>query len=328
MSCLFNKKILIVMPFYFEYQRTIKRYLEERGADVYLINENVNEFSLKNRVVSVYFRSVYERMLHNYYKHRILSLPNNIDVILIIKGSTLGKNEMNCLEEKYPKARRIMYQWDSVKNYPYAITISKWCQENYSFDPDDAVKYGWKYRALFFDPSKYNAENDRKIDVAFICSLHSKRLLIFKQLLNFVSEYKITFFDYLYSNKWSFFRQKYLVRNPVFNIKSSYLKFKPLPFDKTSEIYNRTKILVDYKFENQVGLTMRTLESIGHKCKLATNNKQVVLEDFYIPGNIYVYDESNFEIPASFLKQEYIDIPDELYYKYSINGWIDDLFEQ
>ena len=75
---------------------------------------------------------------------------------------------------------------------------------------------------------------------------------------------------------------------------------------ETVAVYDKSKSIMDYKFPKQVGLTMRTIESIGHRCKLITNNQQVKFEDFYTPENVYVYDLDSFDIPVDFLKTDYI----------------------
>lgn len=320
-------KVLLIMPFYFNYQEVIKENLIKRGYDVFMIDEDINEFSFLHRLVSVYAKNIYQTVVRNYYANEFSKLPSDIDVIFIIKGSTLSMKEFEVLKSKYPLAKKIMYQWDSVKNYEHAIEIANFCDFNYTFDPDDARLYGWKYRALFFNPSCYKKVKERNIDLAFICSLHSQRLRVFKQLLTFAKKNHLVLFDYLFSNKWSFYRQKYLCRNAAFDVNSKLLKFTPLPMAATIDVYNHSKALVDFKFSNQVGLTMRTIESLGHKCKLVTNNKRVVEEDFYNPHNIFVYDEDDFEIPISFLVSEYEPLPSDIYYKYSIEGWLDDLLE-
>ena len=49
-----------------------------------------------------------------------------------------------------------MYQWDSIKNNPNALSISEEFDEVSTFDVEDSKKYGWKYRPLFYIKS-----NDR-----------------------------------------------------------------------------------------------------------------------------------------------------------------------
>lgn len=321
-----NINILVILPYYFDYQIQIENHLKKYGANVFMINEDVNEFSCMHKAISIYNKRLYEFILRRYYSHQFKHLPDKINYILIIKGSTIRKSEICYLKNRYGNAELIMYQWDSIAYYPYGLEVAKWCNRRFTFDPYDAKEYGWTYRALFFDPITCNLDREKKYDVTFICSLHSDRVKVYKVLCKYVKDHCLSFFSYLFSNRWSYYRQKYIKKNLSFDIEPSLLKFTPLLMEETADIYNKSKSIIDYKFPKQVGLTMRTIESIGHRCKLITNNEQVQFEDFYIPENIYVYNIDSFEIPDSFFKTDYIPLSEELYHKYSIDGWIEEVF--
>lgn len=321
-----NKNILVILPYYFDYQTQIENNLKKNGANVYMVNEDVNEFSFVHKAISIYNKRLYKFILRKYYLHQFKRLPDQIDYILIIKGSTIRQLEIHYLKNKYSNAEFIMYQWDSVAYYPYALEVAKWCDRRFTFDPCDAKEFGWTYRTLFFDPITCNVDKERKYDITFICSLHSERVKVYKILCKFAKKHGLSVFSYLFSNRWSYYRQKYIKKNSSFDIDSSLLKFAPLLMRETAAIYNKSKSIIDYKFPKQVGLTMRTIESIGHRCKLITNNQQVKYEDFYIPENIYVYDLDSFDIPEVFFKTSYTPLSEELYYKYSIDGWIEEIF--
>lgn len=83
--------------------------------------------------------------------------------------------------------------------------------------------------------------------------------------------------------------------------------------------------IVDYTHPNQTGFTMRTCEAIGNRCKLITNNKRIMDADFYNPNNIYVYDLDNLYIPYSFINNEYEELPEEIFERYSLENWLKDI---
>lgn len=72
---------------------------------------------------------------------------------------------------------------------------------------------------------------------------------------------------------------------------------------EVNDIMSKSNIIVDYTHPQQTGFTMRTCEAIGHRCKLVTNNKNILKADFYIKDDIYVYDEDEFDIPIEFIKR-------------------------
>ena len=71
---------------------------------------------------------------------------------------------------------------------------------------------------------------------------------------------------------------------------------------------------------------MRTYDAMGCRCKLLTNNPHVKDADFYDPQNIYVYDPDHFEIPADFLDTPYRALPPEIYDRYRLDGFLQELF--
>ena len=59
---------------------------------------------------------------------------------------------------------------------------------------------------------------------------------------------------------------------------------------------------------------------------MITTNKDIVNYDFYNRNNICVIDRKNITIPISFFDNEYENNDKEILYKYSVKGWIDDVF--
>ena len=314
------------MPFYFDYQEKIFRCLKEKGANVFLINENVCEQSLWIKIISIYRKKRYGKILEEYYMKKFRPMPDMMDYILVIKGSTLDGKKIDFLKNKYPNAKFIMYQWDSVAVFPKAEKIAHYFDCCYTFDPDDAKHYGWKYRALFFDPGQCCFDYQRKIDFAYICSLHSERAKLHQELKELAEKKQLVFYDYLFTNRWSYFRQKYIKKNKNFDIKRKDVKFVSLSEKDLSNIYNQSKCLIDYKFPWQKGLTIRSIESVGHGCKLITNNELIKNEDFYDPKNIYVYNINDFDIPLDFLESGYQRVSEEIYKKYTVQGWVEEIF--
>ena len=103
--------------------------------------------------------------------------------------------------------------------------------------------------------------------------------------------------------------------------------FKPLNQAEVNMIYDRAKIIVDYTNPQQNGLSIRTIESIGHKCKLITNNNNIVNNNILEHENIYIYDENNFEITDDFINSKYKEVDKLVYDFYSVDGWLSSIFD-
>jgi hypothetical protein len=92
-------------------------------------------------------------------------------------------------------------------------------------------------------------------------------------------------------------------------------------------VFAESLAVVDIEHPNQRGLTIRTFETIGAGKKLITTNKSVVNYDFYSSGNVFVIDRAKPEIPLNFLMTPAAQYSSEILYRYSLAGWIDEIFE-
>ena len=160
-----------------------------------------------------------------------------------------------------------------------------------------------------------------------IGTLYYKRARLLKNLKEIASLKGYRVLDYLYSDKTVFYLHKYIMHDKRYaDIEKEDVHFTSLSLERVREVYKDSKVLVDYSADDQTGLSMRTIESLGYGCKLVTNNKIIVETDFYNPGNIYIYDIDNFSIPDGFVKTPYVPLEDSMYRYYSLEGWVDTVF--
>ena len=157
-------------------------------------------------------------------------------------------------------------------------------------------EYGLGYCPLFYRKTDLPAV-EKDIDLLYICSLHSQRVTIYRKLMEFARRENLSVYAYLFANRVYFFKQRYLHRNRGFTgIALSAIRHETIPIDELLKLYQRSKVIVDYTHPGQNGFTMRTIDSIGYRCKLATNNDNVLQTEFYHPNNICLYDPENFSI--------------------------------
>ena len=296
-----KKNLLLILPKYFGYEKYIKKEFENKGYSVKIIYENIDNISIWYRFVMCFLKSKKDKELTKYYRREMKTLDDKISKVVVIHGSTLTQNVMNDIKHKWPNAKLIMYQWDSVKNNPNAIQIAKFFDKKLTFDMDDAEEYGWDYRPLFYIPEL--CSNLRKnIDFTYICFLHSNRVKIFNKLKMIKEDMNLVGFMHIFMFKLVFFRHKYLMKDPIYKeIRLKDVSFNELTLEETNQIYDRSKIIIDFTHPDQKGYTMRTIESLGHKCKLITNNEKIKEADFYDKNNMLVYQECDVIVPRTFL---------------------------
>lgn len=313
-------KALLIIPKFFSYEIYIKKELQNIGYEVNTIYENVDDFSLISKIQIVFIGNKMD-FFNKYFE---MSIGNDVyNIVIVIRGSFLSGYILNLIKEKSPLAKLYMYQWDSVKNNPNALNIAPYFDKVSTFDIDDAKKYGWKYRPLFYINSN-DRKTVRKYDIAYICTLHSQRVKLFQML----KDLDVRSYLYLYSKFSHYIKERYINKNKDFDgISPHDVKFKSLSLEQSHDVMGEANIVVDYTHPDQSGFTMRTCEAIGHRCKLITNNKLVIQADFYKENNVYVYDLDDFKVPDSFLESTYEELPDEVYERYSIENWLKEVID-
>ena len=100
--------------------------------------------------------------------------------------------------------------------------------------------------------------------------------------------------------------------------------FVPLKRKEMEKIYKESRCVLDSAQDDQFGLTIRTIEALGAKKKLITTNKDVINYDFYCAENIYIYD-GKIDLEDVFFKEEFKEIDKEIYEKYSLKNWLDEI---
>lgn len=331
MDSLKGKKILFISAKFFGYESEITNKLLSLGATVDWYDQRPSNSFLTKVLIRLNNRFL-ARGIRNYY-HNIIEATKskNYDYVLFISPEVITKSLFLALMETQKGARSIVYMWDSFKNKSNAIREVIPCFDyRFSFDKSDCQTSSFliKYRPLFFLNSYAEISNhaDMEFDLLFIGTVHSDRYRILKHLRELCDQNGLRQYFYMY------FPSKYLyyfrrIFDPVF-WNSSVHEFKFIPLKKMEIIHyiERSNVVVDIQHPEQIGLTMRTIEMLGARRKLMTTNTDIVNYDFYNSSNINVVSRSRVDIDSSFIKSGMSQLDNDLYRKYSIDGWIDDIF--
>ena len=321
-----DKNVLLIAPIFFGYADSIKNELIRRGASVDFIADRPFQSSFMKAITRIKRQLVMPFVMRYFLNNLKKFNKKNYDLVLIINGETISPELINLIRKKYPLIEIILYMWDSLSNRINLIANLPYYDRCLTFDSNDAEKYGLKFRPLFFSNEfSRRSSNKYKYDLSFIGTMHSDRYKIISDIkLKTSSKFEIYLYLYLQA-KWVFYFYKYT---------SSYYKksnikefsFEPMPRSMVKKIFNESKVIVDIEHPKQTGLTMRTIEALGSEKKLITTNHKIKDYDFYDPKNIFLLDRYNpTHIPASFFEESYSPIHENLYSKYSIKGWLDDV---
>lgn len=322
--------LLLIMPNFFEYPTFIIDELENLGYNVDFFDDRPST----NPWIKAIIR-INKNFINSYIKRYFQNILANIegkeyDVVFLISGQSLSfsENMIRKIKEMQPKAKFCLYQWDSLANFPYIARMQKYFDKCYTFDPDDAKKVEkLKFLPLFY--SRHYEEigkhkiDSYKYDFCFVGTAHPKKYKFIKQMSKkLLSVFPMQYIYFFFPSKIVFLYRK-LTSIELKGARMNEFHYSSLNTQQMDEIYKQTRCVLDSPQEGQKGLTIRVLESVGARKKLITSNKDIVNYDFYDPANIYVYDESTeFNLDAPFFTEDYKQIDEKIYNKYSLRNWL------
>lgn len=331
---LLEKKILFFAPNSFGYEYEIKEELERQGARVILHNERPSNAALVKAVIRLNKKMV--RFYTDIYFESILKQYSNtfFDFIFILRGEAFSPTVLKKFKLQFPETKFVLYLWDSIKNND-TLDILPYFDKVYSFDRLDVQKYSQlSFLPLFYlkEYGEMDTYSGSINNIMFVGTVHSDRFLFLEKLKYALAFRKINLDTYyFFQSKLLYFKKRLL--DPSFR-KTSINDFKFISLKKT-EIIDKmkySKAVLDIQHPNQIGLTMRCIETLGGKRKLITTNLDVKEYDFYQPSNILLLKRSEstdnlVDLIQNFISIPYKLLPHEIYEKYSITNWIKVIFD-
>lgn len=319
-------KILLISPKYFDYELKIKTELEKDGNSVDWLDDRPKCGTISKGLLRL-FPGIMKLKTNKYFNEVVLKKIKNekYNTCIVILGQSFSVN--NCIEiKKHIKGRMILYLWDSIKNFPNCLKISKCFDTVFSFDYEDCKRYNFKFLPLFFTETidVQDTKNKPPIFISFIGTIKKGKYEYLKPLLNQVKKYalenhfKIVFYMYLQSKLVYIFYKIFYKEFRNSSIKE--FEFKKLSYDKYIDICKNSNIILDVVMGQQNGLTMRTFEAIGLNKKLITTNKNVNKYEFYNKDYIYIYDGGVLNFNDKFFSNALVIYNNKN--KYTLANWV------
>jgi hypothetical protein len=299
------------------FNKHISEVLENKGhivnhIDFHSFIYKYPNFSMK--IYNLFLKTFLGKNVKNiYYGTEIVKRLQQIgvrqDVILTIKGDFIDTDYLK--EFKKHTEKSIGYFNDNTVRCPKIVKAIPCFDEVFSFEKEDCKKYNLKFIANWiYTENKFETTTNFKYEIFNISSKDKRLPILLKIAKNLIAK-NISY--------------KFLVLDKNNPSKDGEIEFfaNKIPLDEVSDLIAQSKTLLDINRNGQSGLTFRVLESLGLNKKLITTNKDIINYDFYNPKNILVIDEENPIIPLDFFSNDYQKLPEKTYYKYSLEGWID-----
>lgn len=324
-----GKKVLMFSPFGTckHYSDHIADEIRSRGGEVRLYDERPSQAAWA-KIYMYFFKNFAPQYFMGYLKRIVRNNETfNPDIVFVVRGQGFDSVTLTYLRNVYPQSTFVFYQWDPLCGKRIKEILEMY-DASYSFDTDD-VKNNPEFR---FRPSlflkEYSAianDNDYKYDVSFVGTLYNNRWPVIKLFKDYFSSHNIKSFFYLYMPSWTRYLWYFIMRGSLVSPKQ--MMFKPMSYEDNVEMVRNSKCVLDIVYSKQYGLSMRAFESMASRRKYITNNSEVKKYDFYNPNNILVVDINNPVIPKVFLETPFEPVDDNILYKYSVAGFVNDLFD-
>lgn len=329
-----KKRVLLIMPNFFEYPKEIIKEAERMGYQVDFYDDRPSTSAFVKAAIRIK-----KEILKSYIKDYFEKIKNDIkdiryDIVFVISGQSLSFEEsmITELREMQKQAKFVLYQWDSVKNFPYIERMQKYFDKCYSFDKTDCGgPADVEFLPLFYiDRYKQIADRNNKdmeYDYCFIGTAHPKKYKFISEMVEQLKTVSDKMFIYYFFPSPIVYVYRKVCNKELRKARYNDFNYKPLSTSDIDALWTKSKCILDSPQGGQNGLTIRTLEALGAKRKLITSNTDIVNYDFYRPENIYVYDSKGFDFASPFFTCDYIDVPQDVYESYSLNAWLKQNFE-
>ncbi|WP_281322428.1 hypothetical protein [Flavobacterium aestivum] len=295
--------------------------LKNSGHTVHHINFNNFKYEYPNIILRLYnfiLKTIFKKNLKNiHYGNEVLKKlkENNEtqDIILTIKGDFIDPENISKFKNYTKKS--IAFFNDSATRCPKILRVIGNFDEVYSFEKEDCEKYNLKFATnwIYNSTDPDHQEATIKYQVFNISSI-DKRLPVLSKIAADLFAKNINYKFIIYDNK-----------NEGKDKNIEYTT-KHIPLSVVNDYISNSAVLLDINRKGQNGLTFRVFESLGLEKKLITTNADVKNYDFYNPNNILIVDEKTPNIPLDFFNNEYEKIPEVILKKYTLDGWINQVF--
>ncbi|MBQ8261855.1 MAG: hypothetical protein IJZ00_06185 [Lachnospiraceae bacterium] len=323
------KTILYLNHDFFAYDRAIAKELEKRGYQV-LFRKFVRTAGFLDRRLckkkGIPARQYASECMQKAILKELEKKKVKVDVVLVTSGQALTEETMQRLHEMYPKACFLWNLWDGKKEIGTFSQLSPYFNHLISFDKLEAKQCGFHYMSDFY-LQEYPAK-EKKYDYCFVATNTEPRYRILQEMLAKANTENVFVYLKETPDQRLIPSLKRLFSGEEKRLAERKIFYNSLEYDTMLEVFASSKCIIDIAHPGQTGLSMRPFEAMAVQSKLVTTNPEIKNYDFYNPNNIFVVQPDEIQMPGrDFLDGAYEAIPEEIYKKYSVESWCDQLQE-
>ena len=303
-----TRRALLVAPKFHTYHEDLIEALESLSYDVVYLKDKPT--STLYKIVSKFSMRLKSLIEKWFFLFNAAKYSKAYDLVLVVKGQALQPGIIESLKKNSPGAKFVFYQWDSIQNNPNFWRLYEYFDSVVTFDPRDARDYGLGYLPLFY--TKFVPQpplSDRPLDILFVGTLHSERLVLVKKLVKFCKERGIYFKFHIYCPL--LLQVRYFISGKIKLSDLSLISFRSISRKELRESYISSKVVFDVPLGSQSGLTIRSIEALGAGAILYTSNETVVELSWTDFESVQFFDseEPDFSNLVSLLRLKSVGFP-------------------
>jgi spore maturation protein CgeB len=266
------KKVLIISPLFFDYQKSIGNAFEELGYETKIetYDEPIHpfkgllkwrhKFSLNKEKLRAKSRAKYNNYIRCIYR------DYQPTIVFIYNGTILTDDTLDFFRKN---SKVLLWMYDSVLRHDRRICISHIDHVDafFCFEQNDVEYYKSTGKQAFFLPLAcdtnvyFPVENEKDIDILFVGTIYisPQRIKLLRLITNRFAEYKIVIYGHykpFYKNpmKWLFREKRHVFKN---------INIAPC---KVSELFSHSRIVLNiHNRQTFNGANPRVFEACGAK---------------------------------------------------------------
>ena len=317
-------KICVISFDFWGYDAHIVETLKEKGIEANHIKIGAVSYENFGERLTNFFSKVFLGKNLKYQKRQKFVIEQldklgHQDQILVLNADTFDHSTLEYMKKS--TNRFITFLYDNLDRFPVQDKLH-FFDKIYSFDDKDIEKHEFErltnYNYLpFLSQEKQNPSED----ALYITSYDKKRIKQLEILSRKFEELRLKFDLYVIGKKsWKNQLMKPFSKNKIVFTR------KRINHENLPEFYKRTKVILDLMRENQYGLSFRVFEAMALEKKIITDNEKIKNYDFYNPNNILVLNKDFSNITKEFFETPYQSLPEEIYKKYTLEKWVEQVF--
>ncbi len=312
-------KISVISFDYWNYDSHIVNALRKKGVDATHIDISKFKYHYRNGFEKItnflsktFLKKNIKKIKRQQFVLEELERLGKQDAILVVRPDLINKETHESIKgftDQY-----IAYIYDSCKRFPVDHLLNGIFDRIFSFDLEDVETFGFEHITNYIYLDKMKPQTSFKYDI-FIVMSPDERVKELNAIAEQLTAVNVSFKFIVVGSK------KPYGLHPSIEFTSEEIHTKALQaYLKDSGAF------LDLVRKGHNGLSFRVFEALAYQKKLVTTNATVNAYEFYNSNNILMLEHGNSTIDPAFFYTPYQPLDEEVYHKFTVDHFVEEIF--